>query len=254
MRKLPLYLLFLFFLSSCVPTKKLVYLKGIPIDEKEIHKIKSSPYKLQVGDNIIIDVKSDNNRLIAAFLKSTTISEGSLSTSTPSVYSIDRNGNVRMPILGEINVLGYTTKEVRLKIEENFADYFNDENSYFVSVKLNGIKYTVIGEINSPGPKVVYQNQLTILDAISSSGDIPISGDKKNIEVIRISPNGTKKFTIDLTSVEALNSEVFFIQNNDYININPLPQKSLKEGLTSFTGIASVISLITSTILIIRGL
>ena len=60
-----------------------------------------------------------------------------------------------MPILGEINVLGYTTKEVRLKIEENFADYFNDENSYFVSVKLNGIKYTVIGEINSPGPKVV---------------------------------------------------------------------------------------------------
>ena len=73
MRRLPLYLLFLFFLSSCVPTKKLVYLKWIPIDEKEIHKIKSSPYKLQVGDNIIIDVKSDNNRLIAAFLKSTTI-------------------------------------------------------------------------------------------------------------------------------------------------------------------------------------
>ena len=252
MRRLPLYLLFLFFLSSCVPTKKLVYLKGIPIDEKEIHKIKSSPYKLQVGDNIIIDVKSDNNRLIAAFLKSSTISEGSLST--PSVYSIDRNGNVRMPILGEINVLGYTTKEVRLKIEENFADYFNDENSYFVSVKLNGIKYTVIGEINSPGPKVVYQNKLTILDAISSSGDIPITGDKKNIEVIRISPNGSKKFTIDLTTVEALNSEVFFIQNNDFININPLPQKSLKEGLTSFTGIASIISLITSTILIIRGL
>ena len=69
MRRLPLYLLFLFFLSSCVPTKKLVYLKGIPIDEKEIHKIKSSPYKLQVGDNILIDVKSDNNRLIAAFFE-----------------------------------------------------------------------------------------------------------------------------------------------------------------------------------------
>ena len=160
MRRLPLYLLFLFFLSSCVPTKKLVYLKGIPIDEKEIHKIKSSPYKLQVGDNVLIDVKSDNNRLIAAFLKSTTISENS--SSTPSVYNIDRNGNVRMPILGEINVLWYTTKEVRLKIEENFADYFKDENSYFVSVKLNGIKYTVIGEINSPGPKVVNQNQLTM--------------------------------------------------------------------------------------------
>ena len=59
---------------------------------------------------------------------------------------------------------------------------------------------------------------------------------------------------IDRNSEKYLNSEVFFIQNNDFININPLPQKSLKEGLTSFTGIASIISLITSTILIIRGL
>ena len=53
------------------------------------------------------------------------------------------------------------------------------EDSYFVSVKLDGIKYTIMGEIKSPGPKVVYQNQLSILDAIQFSGDIPISGDKK---------------------------------------------------------------------------
>ena len=44
MRRLPLYLLFLFFLSSCVPTKKLVYLKGIPIDEKEIHQQRGIQY------------------------------------------------------------------------------------------------------------------------------------------------------------------------------------------------------------------
>ena len=68
MRRLPLFLLFLFLLSSCVPTKRLVYLKGIPIDEKEIHKIKSSPYKLQVGDNILIDVKSDNKDVMLSLL------------------------------------------------------------------------------------------------------------------------------------------------------------------------------------------
>ena len=94
------------------------------------------------------------------------------------------------------------------------------EDSYFVSVKLDGIKYTIMGEINSPGPKVIYQNQLSILDAITFSGDIPISGDKKNVEVIRISPNGNKKLTIDLTSINALNSEIFFIQNILFILIS----------------------------------
>ena len=252
MRKIPLFLVFLFLFLSCVPTKDLIYLSGTPKENKEIHKINTNPYKLQVGDNISIDVTSDNVNLVAVFLKSS----GSLSenTSSPVIYSIDVNGNIRMPILGEINVLGYTTKEVRVKIEEKFANYFMKEDSYFVSVKLDGIKYTIMGEINSPGPKVVYQNQLSILDAITFSGDIPISGDKKNVEVIRISPNGNKKVTIDLTSINALNSEIFFIQNNDYINIKALRQKSLTAGLGSITGIVSLISLLTTTILILRGL
>ena len=252
MRKIPLFLVFIFLFLSCVPTKDLIYLSGTPKENKEIHKINTNPYKLQVGDNISIDVTSDNVNLVAVFLKSS----GSLSenTSSPVIYSIDVNGNIRMPILGEINVLGYTTKEVRVKIEEKFANYFMKEDSYFVSVKLDGIKYTIMGEINSPGPKVVYQNQLSILDAITFSGDIPISGDKKNVEVIRISPNGNKKVTIDLTSINALNSEIFFIQNNDYINIKALRQKSLTEGLKPITGIVSLISLLTTTILILRGL
>jgi len=252
MRKIPLFLVFIFLFSSCVPTKDLIYLNGTPKENKEIHKINTNPYKLQVGDNISIDVTSDNVNLVAVFLKSS----GSLSenTSSPVIYSIDINGNIRMPILGEINVLGYTTKEVRAKIEEKFANYFMKEDSYFVSVKLDGIKYTIMGEINSPGPKVVYQNQLSILDAITFSGDIPITGDKKNVEVIRLSPNGNKKVTIDLTSINALNSEIFFIQNNDYINIKALRQKSLTEGLGSITGIVSLISLLTTSILILRGL
>ena len=252
MRKIPLFLVLIFLFLSCVPTKDLLYLSGTPKENKEIHKINTNPYKLQVGDNISIDVTSDNINLVAVFLKSS----GSLSenTSSPVIYSIDVNGNIRMPILGEINVLGYTTKEVRVKIEEKFANYFMKEDSYFVSVKLDGIKYTIMGEINSPGPKVVYQNQLSILDAITFSGDIPISGDKKNVEVIRISPNGNKKLTIDLTSINALNSEIFFIQNNDYINIKALRQKSLTEGLKPITGIVSLISLLTTTILILRGL
>ena len=138
--------------------------------------------------------------------------------------------------------------------EHDSLTYFEeklDSNSFLFSARLKLDYLNTKFKLNIP-----LSDQYETLGGfvVHNTQDIPITGDKKNIEVIRISPNGSKKFTIDLTTVEALNSEVFFIQNNDYININPLPQKSLKEGLSSITGIASVISLITSTILIIRGL
>ena len=32
-------------------------------------------------------------------------------------YSIDEHGNIRLPYIGELNVLGYTTDEVREKVK-----------------------------------------------------------------------------------------------------------------------------------------
>tara|TARA_R110001632_G_scaffold66891_1_gene157276 strand:+ start:35721 stop:36479 length:759 start_codon:yes stop_codon:yes gene_type:complete len=252
MRKIIFLLFFLSFLSSCVPNKNLIYLQGEPVAKKEIHKINDAPYKLQVGDNIVIDVKSDNEELIKIFT-----SGGGIQASAGIVYNIDRHGNIRMPRFGEINVLGYTTKEVRLKVEEEISKYLTEDVAYFVSVALNGIKYTIMGEIGSPGPKVVFQNQLSIIDAITNSGDITQLGNRKTVEVLRITPSGAEKYTIDLTNIEALNSEIFFIKNNDYINVMPLKQKSWgtgTTGLSSFNTFVSLFTIITSTILIMRGL
>jgi len=256
MRKVFLFLLLLSFLSSCVPNKKLIYLQGNPTPKKEIHKINDVPYRLQVGDKISIDIQSDNDELVRTFLKinsSSTVGQGSAGVS----YDVDVYGNIRMPRFGEINVLGYTTKEVRLKIEQEISKFLNKNEKYFVTVNLDGIKYTIMGEVGSPGPKTVYQNQLSIIDAITNSGDITILGNRTNVEILRITPSGVKKFTIDLTSIDALNSEIFFIKNNDYINVMPLKQKSWgtgTTGLSSITTFVSIFTIITSTILIVRGL
>ena len=49
-----------------------------------------------------------------------------------------------MPVIGSMNVLGYTIQEVR-KIIENKLEKFIKINSYvFVSVELLGIKYTIV--------------------------------------------------------------------------------------------------------------
>ena len=50
-------------------------------------------------------------------------------TSPQIGYRIDRHGNIRLPRIGEINVLGYTTKEVRLKLEEELLKYLTDKDA-----------------------------------------------------------------------------------------------------------------------------
>ncbi|WP_373940738.1 hypothetical protein OEG92_11720 [Polaribacter sejongensis] len=120
-----------------------------------------------------------------------------------------------------------------------------------------GIKYTAIGEIGNPGPNIIYQNKLSIIDAISSSGDITAVGNRKRVEIIRNSITGTEKFTIDLTQISAFDSDVFYIKPNDIINVIPLKQKTWgtsTTGLGALTTIVSLFTLISTTFILARNL
>ncbi|MCG1036650.1 polysaccharide biosynthesis/export family protein [Polaribacter sargassicola] len=266
MKKYLLLLFAMFLVFSCVPNKDLIYLQGNPIKKNEIKRINNIPYKLQVDDMLNIDIKSDDMELVSIFQKQVSsstnlqqnISQGFESGSSYFFdYSIDSYGNIRMPTLGEINVLGYTILEVRKKIENELKKYIKSEKNVFVSVKLSGIKYTIIGEINNPGPKIIAQNKVSIIDAIANSGDITTVGNRRKVEIIRNSVTGTEKFYIDLTNVNAFNSEVFYIKPNDIINIIPLKQKSWgvgTTGLQTFSAIISAFTLLTSTFILAKSL
>ena len=263
MKKTLLFLLVVLAMSSCVPRKNLIYLQGEPVSIEKIREINDAPYKLQVHDIITINIKADDDDYVKMFqinggnTGGTNVQNRVQGAGFFSGYSVDRHGNIRLPYLGEINVLGYTTKEVRLKIEEKLKDYLEEETQIFVDVKLAGINYTIMGEVGNPGPNVVFQNKLSIIDAVTNSGDITVVGNRTNVEVIRITPGGVKKFEIDLTKIGALDSEIFYIKPNDYINVKPLKQKSWGTGTTglqSLSTFVSVLTLVTTAILIVRGL
>ena len=260
MRNHFLLLLFIPFLFSCIPAKDIIYLQGEPIAKKEIKRINNIPYKLQVDDILNIDIKSNDETLVSVFKKQSSNSNNTIIDESQiffNGYSIDSYGNIRMPTLGEINVLGYTELEVRKKIENELKKFIKTQEELFVSVKLAGIKYTAIGEIGNPGPNIIYQNKLSIIDAISSSGDITAVGNRKRVEIIRNSITGTEKFTIDLTQISAFDSDVFYIKPNDIINVIPLKQKTWGTGTTglgALTTIVSLFTLISTTFILARNL
>ena len=246
MRKHFLLFLLLSCLYSCTPSKKLIFLEGDSLKRNEIKRIDNFPYKLQVNDQLLIGITSNDQSIVQIFSSQT-------SQNTPlSNYKIDHIGNIRMPVIGSMNVLGYTIQEVRKIIENKLEKFIKINSDVFVSVELLGIKYTIVGEINNPGVYIISQNKPSIIYAIANSGDVTKKGNLKKVEVIRKSSSGIEKFYIDLSTMNAFNSDVFYIKSNDIININPSKNNFLTNWNDSLLIISSTITLFTSVIILIK--
>ncbi|WP_269225976.1 polysaccharide biosynthesis/export family protein [Flavobacterium eburneipallidum] len=247
------------FLQSCIPTKDLVYLQNKNATEPSvaITEVMQKPYRLQVDDVLSITLKASDPALVSIF---TPTARGESGKDASSLYfdgfTINDHGNIRFPILGEVNAIGYTVEELRDKLEKQLLDeYFKKEANIFVTVKLAGFKYTMNGEIGNPGTKFLYQNHVNIMEAIANSGDITITGDRKAVTIMRQSPSGTEMHDIDLTDKKVMQSPYYHLQPNDYIYVKPLKQKTWgtgKTGIESLSTIITLISLITTTLVIIK--
>ena len=159
-----------------------------------------------------------------------------------SGYSIDPKGDVTLPLIGKVKVAGLTIYEIRDLFQGKVDSLFRHA---YVDVRLLSFKYTVIGEVRTPGSFVNYNDQLTVLEAIGRAGGIAETGTKEKILVIR--PIGDKTFTynIDLQDKSLLSSPAYFLSPNDVVIVQPNPKKVFNVNLPTF---AFIISTVTGTI------
>lgn len=259
MKYISLFCLALFLLSSCISQKRLTYLQGDPSEEK-LDIYTSKPYQIQVDDILYINIKANNPDLVKIFNVDDS-NQGARNLSSDNLYfsgySVDVHGMINLPVIGEMNVLGYTVDEIKASLVEKLNAYFTKDAELFVEVKLAGIRYTIVGEVGSTGTKVINQNRLNIVEAIANSGDIQITGNKRDVQVFRLEDGVLHKYSVDMTNIEAYDSDVFQVLPNDIISVPPLKQKSWGTGtntVQTITTLLSVFSLITSTYLLTKTL
>ena len=246
--------------SSCITNKDLVYLqdKGNVSDVALQLKELSKPYRVQISDILSINVKALDPELVSIF---NPVESANGSSQGGGLYfsgfTVDLHGNIEFPILGKINVLGFTINEIKEKVKsELLKQYFKEDAELFVTVKLAGLKYTTIGEIGS-GVYTLFQDRVNIIEALANAGDIPSTGDRKDVLIIRQYPDGQKIHHIDLTDISAMQSPYYFIQPNDIILVKPLKRKAIGAGQTAIqnlTTIASILSVLVSTYFLTKNL
>lgn len=254
--------------SSCVSTTKLTYLQDkegepLELDTAGYQKLRRSYYKVQVNDLLDVRFRSFNEEVDRFFNlqsnQSTNMGMGGGNAGrggNPQIYfngyTVNSAGKLKLPVIGEIYVNGLTIEEIEAKLDKLLLEYFN-EDQVFVKVRLAGIKYTVIGEINS-GQYFLYQNEANVLEALANAGGVDFLGNRYAVQIVRMHPEGIKYYEVDLTDKRVISDPLFFIQPNDIINIRPLKQRSWGIGETGFQTFLSLIGAISSSLALIVAL
>jgi polysaccharide export outer membrane protein len=246
--------------TSCIPQKDIVYLqnKNTTTDSTQVMLELQKPYRVQINDilNIRLKVLDQENAIIFNPVGEVSLNATSAERAYFDGFTVDLHGNIRIPSMGKVNVLGYNTEEIEEVLKNRLLkEQFKETANIFVTVKLSGLRYTANGEVGSPGTVTVFQERVNIFEAIANVGEIPVTGNKKEVQIIRQYPQGQQIHTIDLTDINVLKSPYYYIQPNDIIYVKPLPQKSWGTGTTAVQTlgtIVTVLSLVATTILLIR--
>lgn len=257
MKHFPILIILTLILASCASQKKLAYLNNLPEIGGEVFPMDIPEYKIQPRDILYITIKGMlPTGIVEDFLAGSARTNGTFTQSEAGQYlygfDVSSKGEILLPVIGAIRVAGKTLEDVRLVVQEAANTQFNNAT---VECKLLSFKYTVIGEVRSPGTYINYNNYLTIMEAIGRSGGINDFGRRDKVLVLRPDAAGTKTYSLNLQDKSILTSEAYFLLPNDVIIVEPQSKKIFNLNLPTLSFVlTSVTSVITTTLLLINYL
>lgn len=174
-----------------------------------------------------------------------------MANNNPSLsgYLVDSEGNIDIPVLGRLNVRGKTVEETKVMIGEKLKPYLNDP---VVLIRFLNFRFTVLGEVKAPRTISVPGERMTILEALGQAGDLTPYSNREKIMVIREN-NGAREFGyINIHSPEVFKSPYFYLQQNDIVYVEPIPEAvatvrdPIQEVLPIVSGILSIIAVVVA--------
>lgn len=164
-------------------------------------------------------------------------------------YIVDKDGYVRLPVLGEMNVAGYTETELERLIAEKVSAYIVDP---FVEVRVINRRCFLFkgttGQVVS-----LNQSPTSLLEVVAMSGGITAGLKAYKIKLIRGDLKNPQITIIDLSTIEGMQRSNLIVQTNDIIYIEPR-RRYVRDLLRESTIIFSFVTTVTSLYLLGRTL
>jgi len=235
MKNYYIYLSFIFIIlfSSCVSKKKFVYLQGSQ-DFSNV-SVNYEPI-IQNDDMLSIVVTTQEVEAAAPF-------------NSPS-YLVDNEGKIDFPVIGNIQVSGFSIKELKNMLKQKLAAHLIEP---VINIKILNFKVTVLGDVVNPGVKSFGNHRVTLFDAIGASGDLTVFAKRYNILIVR-DIQGLKTFNrVDITKADFVNSPFYYLDQNDLIYVEQRKAKIDSSAIPNLSIYVSIFSfLLTITLLVTK--
>ena len=218
-------LLITLFISSCTinSNRMLRTPKNYEFDEIE-EKLNLIEYKIDVNDQITFQLFTNNGFQLIDMFSSNGSNQQSqrlmMNGNQGISYFIRQDSLVELPIIGDINIVGKTTREAELYLENIFSEFYVDP---FVILRVNS-KRIFLFSGNTGGEATVVPltfNNMTLFEVLAQSGGITQNNSSKKIKIIRKTKDGIKIFQADLSTIDGIKQGNMIMQSHDIIYITP---------------------------------
>jgi polysaccharide export outer membrane protein len=250
------YLLFVvfIFLVSCVPNKKIVYLQKEDLQKKNLptdsvvrsYNLHIREYRIQPLDLLYIRIESLTEEDYDFIAKLYPVQSGGSNQQLVNGFLVDNQGEIEFPVAGKIKFGGLSLFEAQEKLTSVFKPYLKNP---VARVRLLNFRFTVLGEVTAEQLVIADNTRVTLMEAIGLAGGLTDLADRTKIKIIRQKENTAEVFYVNLLDEELLNTEHYYVKQNDIIVVPPLKQRPFRK---YFGQNASIItSAVTMTVSII---
>jgi len=131
--------------------------------------------------------------------------------------TIRPDGKISLPLINDLQAKGKTVGELQDEIKEKLSGYVNDPLVTVMVKELNSFKFSVLGEVKTPGVYKTSQS-VSVLDAIAMAGGFTEFAKQNHVIVIRNAPN--QRIRIDLKKyLKGGKSELYHLQPSDVVYV-----------------------------------
>ena len=231
MKHLGIFILGALLLASCATNKRAAYTQQVQTD---IPTAIEQDYQIRIKplDRLTVTINSKDPELAAPFNAASSYnslnglsSYSSSSNGNLQILTVDKEGKIQLPIIGEIDCDGLTRNELAKKIENTIREN-GMVHDPIVIIQFADVKFSVLGEVARPGQFSITKDRISLFDALAMAGDLTIYGQRENVALIREENGMRTVHYFDLKNPDILTSPYFYLQQDDVVYVTPNKYKA----------------------------
>ncbi len=171
-------------------------------------------YLIQTDDKLELHIYSNDGFKLVDVTQTNSFGN---QTDDKFYYLVEESGNVKLPVIGRVNLKGMSVKDAEDSLQIKYSKYYNDP---FVVLRVTNRQALVfIGETGHGSIVTLTNDNESLYEVIAAAGGITEYSKAHSIKILRGDPRNPKVYKADISSIQALQNSELKVFSKDIIYV-----------------------------------